>query len=58
MSKVINLNKARKARDEADKRTTAERNAAVHGRSKADKARDKNVTERAERDLDGHRRDE
>lgn len=58
MSKVINLNKARKARDKADKRATADRNAAMHGRSKADKALDKSVTERAERDLDGHRRDE
>ena len=58
MSKVINLNKARKTRDKAEKRASADRNAARHGRSKAEKALDKSVTERAERDLDGHRRDE
>ncbi|MBY6005502.1 DUF4169 family protein [Salipiger bermudensis] len=58
MSKVINLNKVRKARDKADKRAAADRNALLHGRSKADKALDKNTVEKAERDLDGHRRDE
>ncbi|MBR9893092.1 DUF4169 family protein, partial [bacterium] len=35
MSKVINLNKAPKARDKANKRATADPNAPLHGRSKA-----------------------
>ncbi|MBR9894376.1 DUF4169 family protein [bacterium] len=58
MSKLINQNKARKARDKADKRATEDRKAELRGRSKTDRALDKSVTERAERDLDGHRRDE
>lgn len=58
MSKVINLNKARKARDKAEKRATADRNAALHGRSKSDKTLDKSTVDKAARDLDGHRRDE
>ncbi len=58
MSKVINLNKARKERARVEKRARADENAVLHGRSKAEKSRDRAEVEKASRDLDGHRRDE
>ncbi|WP_417719183.1 DUF4169 family protein [Salipiger sp.] len=58
MSKVVNLNRFRKDRARAEKRETGDRNAVLHGRSKADKDLDKARAEKAARDLDGHTRDE
>ncbi|MEM1388096.1 MAG: DUF4169 family protein [Pseudomonadota bacterium] len=57
MSAPINLNKARKARAKADKTARAEANAVKFGRTKAQKARDEDIADRADRHLDQHRRD-
>ncbi len=55
-AEIINLRKARKARDRADKEKRAEENRAKFGRTKVERQR----TERNEglnvRRLDGHRR--
>jgi len=57
MPDPINLRAARKARDRAEKRATADQNAAKFGRSKAQKVLDQAQTEKSARDLDGHARD-
>ncbi len=56
--KVVSLSRARKTRARDDKRRQADANAAKHGRGKAEKATDAAVANKAERDLDGHRRDD
>ena len=53
----INLNRARKARAREEARRQADRNAARHGRTKAERERDAAETERQGRRLDDHRRD-
>ncbi|MCT4608821.1 MAG: DUF4169 family protein [Pelagimonas sp.] len=58
MSNVINLNQFRKAKARQDKRQSADENAAKFGRSKAQKSLERAETEKSERDLDGHKRDE
>lgn len=57
MSKPISLSKARKQRARAEKRQKGDENAAIHGRSKAEKLRDKAATEKLNRHLDQHRKD-
>ena len=57
MSKPINLNKARKARAKAAKKTRAEENVVKHGRSKAERAAEaKSESARVIR-LDAHKRE-
>jgi len=55
MTKVVNLNKfrKRKAREEQEKR--AEVNRRLHGRTKAERARDALQKERLEKQVDGKR---
>jgi hypothetical protein len=55
MTKVVNLNKfrKRKAREEQEKR--AEVNRRLHGRTKAERARDAAQKERLEKQVDGKR---
>jgi Domain of unknown function (DUF4169) len=55
--KVINLNKARKARDKAKDRAKADGNAAAFGRSKSEKAAAMAIAEKARRSLDGHKKE-
>lgn len=57
MSHPVNLNKVRKARARADKRARADHNAVSHGRTKAEKTRDRADAAQAQRHLDQHRRD-
>lgn len=57
MGDVINLRAARKARERAEKETTATRNRADKGRSKAEKSRAEAEADRRRRTLDQHRRD-
>lgn len=57
MGDVVNLNRARKDRDSADRKVRAERNRAAHGRSKAERDKAKAEADRAARDLEGHHRD-
>ena len=57
MTKVVNLNRARKAKSRKAAKVQADENAVRFGRSKAQKARDKAIAEKAHRDLDGHERE-
>jgi len=57
MSNVVNLNKARKARDRDRAREQARENRARFGRTKADKDLTKAETQKAEQVLDGAKLD-
>lgn len=57
MSKIVNLNKARKARDRDTARKSADANAVKFGRTKTEKTRDRVEADKASRDLDGHKRE-
>ncbi len=57
MAGVVNLTKARKARDRAAKRAEADANAAKFGRSKAQRALEEAEAEKARAALDAHKRD-
>lgn len=56
MSKIVNLNHARKAKKREDARAKADENAARFGLSKAQKTQAKNDKTRTARHLDGHKR--
>ncbi|MCC2977729.1 DUF4169 family protein [Sphingomonas sp. PL-96] len=58
MAEIINLNRARKARARAEKAAEADVNRHRFGRTKAQKAAEAQDRDRAERTLDGARRDE
>jgi hypothetical protein len=58
MAEIINLNRARKSRARAEKAVQADANRHRFGRSKAQKAAEAHDRDRAERTLDGARRDE
>ncbi|MGR3541959.1 MAG: DUF4169 family protein [Hasllibacter sp.] len=57
MSKVVNLNRARKARARADRKAGAEANAVRFGRTKAQREVERAEAEKARRDHDGHERE-
>jgi hypothetical protein len=57
MSGVVNLRQARKHKARAEKDRIAEQNRALHGRSKAEKARDKQSAEKSQSFLEAHRRE-
>ncbi len=57
MGELINLRRARKARDRAASGTRAAANRLSHGRSKAEKQAIQAERERQERTLDGAKRD-
>ncbi len=57
MSKIVNLNKARKSRARDAARKQADANAVKFGRTKAEKTRDRAEAEKASRDLDGQKRE-
>lgn len=52
--KVVNLNRARKARDRDAQKTRAAENVARFGRTKAEKIEEAARADKARRDLDGH----
>ena len=56
MATVVNLRLARKQKARAEKDKTAAENRALHGRTKAEKTRDKVEANSAASFLDGHRR--
>lgn len=58
MAEIINLNRARKARDKARKAQDAKANRAQFGRGKAEKTLTVAEREAAQRLLDGARRDD
>ena len=55
MSNVVNLRMARKRKARAEKEQAAGENRALHGRSKAEKERDRLEVERAAGFVEGHR---
>lgn len=57
MGEIVNLNQARKARARAEKTREAEANRRAHGRTKTEKNIARLEAERAQRLLDGARRD-
>lgn len=57
MSDVVNLNKARKARDRAADKADAAVKRAKHGRSKVQRTAEEAAADRSARDLDAHKRD-
>ena len=58
MAEIINLNRARKARAKAGARATADANRALHGRTRAERTEQDVTRDRAERHLDGHKRED
>lgn len=55
---VVNLNRARKARDRSAEKAQADANAAKHGRTRAERAIEAARAEKARRALDQAKRDE
>ncbi len=58
MAEVVNLNRYRKARRNAEADKTAAENRVRYGRTKAERDREAQEKARAERELDGSRRDD
>lgn len=58
MSEIVNLNKARKARAQAEAKATAAANRAKFGRTKGDKAASKLDAAKTTRTLDGAKRED
>lgn len=57
MGELINLNKARKARDKAAAKQDAKTNRAAHGRTKAERQAAAKTRDDDAARLDGHKRD-
>ncbi|TGQ69650.1 MAG: DUF4169 family protein [Mesorhizobium sp.] len=57
MADIVNLRQARKQKARLEKDRAAEQNRALHGRSKAEKQRDRLIANRSENFLAGHRRE-
>ena len=55
MSSVVNLRLARKRKARAEKEQAASENRALHGRSKAEKSRDRLQSEKSASFVEGHR---
>ena len=55
MGEIVNLNRARKARDKAAAKRTAEANRLTFGRTRAERDATKAERERASAMLDGHK---
>lgn len=55
MADIVNLRQARKQRARDEKARVAQQNRTLHGRSKADKQRDRLMADKAEKFVDGHR---
>ena len=56
MGDVVNLRQARKQKARTEKEKLAGENRALHGRSKAEKTRDRLTSDKAEKFVAGHRR--
>ncbi|MGX9145313.1 DUF4169 family protein [Mesorhizobium sp. 128a] len=57
MGDVVNLRQLRKQKARAEKEKLASENRALHGRSKAEKERDRLTSDKAEKFIAGHRRE-
>ncbi len=58
MGEIVNLNKARKARERQEAEATAAANRTRHGRTKAEKANDARAEARRKALLDGVKRED
>lgn len=54
----INLNKARKDRARIAAKQKAQENRALHGRTRAEKAADRLAAEKANREIEAHKRED
>jgi hypothetical protein len=57
MGEIVNLRQARKQKARAEQEKLAGENRALHGRSKAEKDRDRLIADKAETFVAGHRRE-
>ncbi|MEI9425533.1 DUF4169 family protein [Mesorhizobium sp. Cs1299R1N1] len=57
MADIVNLRQLRKQKARADKEQTASQNRALHGRTKAEKQRDRLIADKSERFVAGHHRE-
>lgn len=57
MAKIINLSRARKAKDRISAKAQADENAVKFGQTKAEKSLQTAKAEKSERDLDGAKRE-
>jgi len=57
MADIVNLRQFKKQKARGDREAQAEQNRALHGRTKAEKQRDKLTIEQAEKFVEAHRRD-
>jgi hypothetical protein len=57
MGEIVNLRQVRKQKARAEKEKHAGENRALHGRSKAEKTRDRLTSDKAEKFVAGHRRE-
>ncbi|MBL9047344.1 MAG: DUF4169 family protein [Tabrizicola sp.] len=57
MAEIVNLRQAKKQAARKAARSAADANAAMHGRTKAERELEKARADRADRTLDAHRRD-
>ncbi|KAA3452644.1 DUF4169 domain-containing protein [Mesorhizobium sp. SARCC-RB16n] len=57
MADIVNLRQARKQKARDDKEQAASQNRALHGRTKAEKERDRLIAEKSERFVAGHHRE-
>ncbi len=58
MADILSLSKARKAKARSEKDATAEANRVKFGRTKAEKLKASTEKTRADKHIDGHKRDE
>lgn len=56
-AEIVNLRKARKVKERAEKERRAAENRIIHGRTKADREREADAKARVRRELDGARRE-
>lgn len=57
MGEVVNLRQARKQKARTEKERQAGENRTLHGRTKAERERDRLISEKAEKFVAGHRRE-
>lgn len=58
MAEIINLRTARKAKARTEKETQASQNRVLFGRTKAERQKDAAEKAKAEKHIDGHKREE
>ncbi|HET9161184.1 MAG TPA: DUF4169 family protein [Caulobacteraceae bacterium] len=57
MAEIINLNRARKVKTKVEEKARAAVNRVAHGRTQAEKALERARADKAQRHIDGHKRE-